>query len=157
MNTKIAIVRVHGPSKLKHDVVKTFDLLRLYRKHTCIVVPNNVSYMGMLVKIKDFATWGEISLEVFRKMLEKRGKLPGHKKLTEEYLKEKTGLGFDEFAKQFFEGKKELKDVPGLKPFFKLCPPVKGFERKGIKMPFSLGGALGYRKDQINDLLEKML
>lgn len=154
---RVAIVRVHGPSKLRHDVVKTFGLLRLYKKHTCVVVPNNVSYMGMLSKIKDFATWGEVSPEVFRKMLEKRGKLPGNKKLTEEYLKEKTGLGFDGFVAEFFEGKKELKDVPGLKLFFKLCPPVKGFERKGIKKPFSQGGVVGYRKEQINQLLERML
>lgn len=154
---RIAIIRVHGPSKLKHDVVKTFGLLRLYRKNMCIVVPNNASFIGMLKRIKDFATWGEVSPEVFRKMLEKRGKLPGNKKLTEEYLKEKTGLGFDAFAKEFFEGKKELKDVPGLKPFFKLCPPVKGFERKGIKKPFSQGGVVGYRKEHINALLERML
>jgi large subunit ribosomal protein L30 len=66
-------------------------------------------------------------------------------------------MGFDEFTKQYFDGKKELKDVPGLKPFFKLSPPLKGFERKGIKTPFSLGGALGYRKDHINELVERMI
>lgn len=154
---RIAIVRVHGPSKLRHDVVKTFELLRLYRKNSCVVIPGNVSYLGMLARIKDFATWGEVSHEVFKKMLEKRGKLPGNKKLTEAYLKEKTGLGFDAFVKEYFDGKKELKDVPGLKPFFKLSPPVKGFERKGIKKPFSQGGVVGYRKDMINALLERML
>ena len=53
--------------------------------------------------------------------------------------------------------KKELKDVPGLKTFFKLCPPKGGFETKGIKQPYSLGGVLGYRKDKINELILKML
>ncbi|HII15305.1 MAG TPA: 50S ribosomal protein L30 [Nanoarchaeota archaeon] len=154
---RVAIIRIHGDSKLRHDVVKTFDLLRLYKKHTCIVVANNSTYSGMLHKIKDFATWGELKPEVFRKMIEKRGRLPGNKPLTEAYLKDKTGLGFDDFTKQFMEGKKELNDVPGLKHFFKLCPPVKGFERKGIKMPFSMGGVVGYRKEYINDLLERML
>ncbi|MFA5887448.1 MAG: 50S ribosomal protein L30 [Candidatus Nanoarchaeia archaeon] len=154
---RIAIIRVHGNSKLRHDVVKTFDMFRLYKKHTCVVIPNTASYVGMIAIIKDFITWGELKPEVFRKMLEKRGKLPGNKQLTEAYLKEKLNMGFDEFTKQYFDGKKELKDVPGLKPFFKLSPPLKGFERKGIKTPFSLGGALGYRKDHINELVERML
>lgn len=157
MMKRVAVIRIHGGAKLRHDVVKTFDLLKLYKKHTCIVVPANAIYAGMINKIKDFSTWGEVSPEVFRKLLEKRGRLPGNKQLTEAYLKEKTGLGFDAFVTEFFEGTKELKDVPGLKPFFKLCPPLKGFERKGIKMPFSMGGVMGYRKEFINDLLERML
>ena len=40
---------------------------------------------------------------------------------------------------------------------FKLCPPKGGFERKGIKNPFSLGGALGYRAKEINDLIKRMI
>ena len=40
---------------------------------------------------------------------------------------------------------------------FKLSPPKGGFERKGIKNPFSLGGALGYRSDNINDLIKRMV
>jgi large subunit ribosomal protein L30 len=44
-----------------------------------------------------------------------------------------------------------------LKKFFALHPPRGGFERKGIKNPFSKGGALGYRGTKINDLIRKML
>ena len=43
------------------------------------------------------------------------------------------------------------------KLIFKLNPPRKGFERKGIKTPFSLGGALGDRKNKINDLIKRMI
>jgi len=49
------------------------------------------------------------------------------------------------------------KDKKGkLKPF-KLSPPKGGFERKGIKFSFSIGGALGYRGKKINDLIKKMM
>ncbi|MBN2052195.1 uL30 family ribosomal protein [Candidatus Woesearchaeota archaeon] len=44
-----------------------------------------------------------------------------------------------------------------LKQFFLLHPPRGGFERKGIKTPFSNGGALGNRGEKINDLIKKML
>jgi large subunit ribosomal protein L30 len=38
-----------------------------------------------------------------------------------------------------------------------LAPPVGGFERKGIKKSFIVGGALGDRKEDINVLLKKMM
>jgi large subunit ribosomal protein L30 len=47
-------------------------------------------------------------------------------------------------------GKKDQK-------FFRLNPPRKGFGRKGIKTPFSIGGALGDRRDKINDLVKRMI
>ncbi len=43
------------------------------------------------------------------------------------------------------------------KIIFRLNPPRGGYERKGIKTPFSLGGALGNRGDKINDLIKKMI
>lgn len=41
--------------------------------------------------------------------------------------------------------------------YFHLSPPRGGFERGGIKTPFTLKGALGYRKDKINALIKKMI
>ncbi|MFT4312017.1 MAG: uL30 family ribosomal protein [Candidatus Woesearchaeota archaeon] len=43
------------------------------------------------------------------------------------------------------------------KKYIRLAPPRQGFERKGIKKPFSVGGALGDRKEAINDLLKRMV
>ena len=54
--------------------------------------------------------------------------------------------------------KRGRKDKEGkLKKYFLLHPPRGGFERKGIKNPFTTGGALGYRGTKINDLIKKML
>lgn len=53
---------------------------------------------------------------------------------------------------------KELNEKrPSAKKFFSLHPPRGGFERKGIKKPFNLKGALGYRGDKINVLIKKMI
>ncbi len=43
------------------------------------------------------------------------------------------------------------------KKFFRLNSPRKGFGRKGIKRHFVVGGALGDRKEKINDLIRRML
>ncbi|MBW3013138.1 uL30 family ribosomal protein [Candidatus Woesearchaeota archaeon] len=39
---------------------------------------------------------------------------------------------------------------------YKLDPPKGGFERKGIKMPYGKGGALGQR-DNMDNLIKKMI
>ena len=39
---------------------------------------------------------------------------------------------------------------------YRLHPPVKGFERKGIKKSFKEGGVLGYRGKEMIKLVEKM-
>ena len=66
-------------------------------------------------------------------------------------------MNFEEFTKKFMEGKAELKEVPGLKAFFTLSPPRQGFEKKGLKEQFAMGGALGSRKDKINELIQRMI
>jgi len=43
------------------------------------------------------------------------------------------------------------------KYFFRLHPPRGGFERKGTKVSYKLGGAVGYRGDKINDLIRRMM
>ncbi len=156
-NRRVAIVRIKGKPGLKVDVRKTLDLLLLYKKNHCVVVPNTPPYRGMLNVAKNAVTWGELDEQTFRLLLEKRGKLPGKAPLTEAYLKEKIKMGWDDFVKKFMSFQIELKEVPGLKHFFKLSPPRHGFERKGIKAQFSMGGALGYRKDKINDLIQRMI
>jgi len=40
---------------------------------------------------------------------------------------------------------------------FPLQPPLKGYGRKGIKLSFSKGGALGDRGEKINDLVMRMI
>ncbi len=40
---------------------------------------------------------------------------------------------------------------------YSLQPPRKGYGRKGIKVAFKKGGALGDRGEKINDLLKRML
>ncbi len=44
----------------------------------------------------------------------------------------------------------------GEKKVYHLHPPRKGYGRKGIKVPFAKGGALGDRGDAINDLIGRM-
>ncbi len=153
---KIAVLRIRGNLNVRKENKDTLKMLRLFNKNYCIVIDNNANYVGMIKKVKDYVTWGEIDKETVELLLKIRGRLAGNKLLTEEYLKEKLNTSIKDFVNDFFDGKKSFKDIPGLKQFFRLAPPIKGFERGGIKKPFSMGGALGYRKDNINNLIKRM-
>lgn len=158
METKLlVIVRIYGRTGIYYKLEDTFHILKLYKKYHTVVIPNTKPYLGMITKLKDFITWGELNEETLKLLIKKRGRLPSKKPLTEEYIKEKLNTTIDQFAKEVFSGKKQLKDLPGFKPFFKLSPPKGGFEKRGTKQPYSMGGALGYRKDKINDLIKRMI
>ncbi|MBI2148090.1 50S ribosomal protein L30 [Candidatus Woesearchaeota archaeon] len=154
---KLAAVQIRGAVGMNRKLIDTLQMLKLVRKNSCVVVENNRNYLGMLVLLKDYITWGEINNETMKLLLEKRGRITGNKPLTEQYLKENAKMSFDDFVNNVMSSKINFKDVPGLKTFFRLKPPKGGFDRGGIKKPYSLGGALGYRKDAINDLVKRML
>ncbi len=140
---RVAVVRVRGSVNLNMRIKDTLNLLRLYRKNYCVVVDGNPSFMGMIKKVKDYVTYGEIDDVTYKELLAKRG---------EEYKgRERDRKGKIEYNRFILiEGKK-------IKPFFRLNPPRKGFGRKGIKVSYKAHGALGYRGEKINELLRRMI
>lgn len=154
---RIAIIRLRGNVNVSGKIEDTLRMLKLYRKNYCTIISNTPSNLGMLNKIKDYVTFGPISDETFAKLLENRGEITKKQKVSDEYVKKKTKLSIKDFTKEYMSFKKELKDIPGLKRFFRLHPPIKGFERDGIKKPYSTGGSLGYRGEKVNELLMRMI
>src|SRR3989344_1289275 len=104
----IAIVRVRGDANLNPHVRKTMKLLKLYAKNTCVIIPNTQEFIGMIQRVKDFTTFGEISPDTFLKLLQKRGKIAGGKALTDDYLKQKLKLDLKQFSDEFFAFKQKL-------------------------------------------------
>lgn len=151
---KIAVVLIRGLVGTSPDVKKTLDLLRIRNKHVCVVVDDNEVNKGMLQKVKDYTTYGPIDEVFFKEMLDKRGEMIGKTKLSE------SKIDTAKLAKEFFAGKIKARDFEeqNIKPHFRLHPPIGGFERKGIKMPFAKGGVLGKRDEEsIKALITKML
>lgn len=130
----IAVIKVRSAIEANRRTKETLKLLNLKRKNCCVVFPENKPLLEMINKVKDYTTYGFLDEEVLRLLLEKRGT----------FLK-KGNKRFLEFKGQKY------------RPYFYLNPPRKGYGRKGIKMPFKLGGALGFRGEAINDLIRRML
>ena len=107
-NQRVIVIRVHGRTGLKKGIKDTLSMMRLYKKHNCVVVPNSPSIIGMIPKVKDYVTWGEIDEETFKELLKKRGKLSADKNITNWSLTIiKEGLKNEEYTLSIsFRGKK---------------------------------------------------
>lgn len=155
MSSKLAVVLIRGQVGIHPDVKKTLELLRLKQKHACVVLDATPEMMGMVERVKDYVTYGTVDEAFFAEMLEKRGELVGQKKASED-----KKVDCKKIAKEYFSGELKLRDFEAkynLKPFVRLHPPIGGFERKGIKMPYTKGGVLGNRNEEIKALISKML
>ena len=139
----LAIVRVRGISGIKPDIKKTMELLRLTRRHHCVLYKDEtITIMNMLKVCKDYVTWGTISSEMIRTLVEKRGRLPGDKRLSADLV--------DKAVKLIEAGEKKT----GIKPVFRLSPPSKGWKDTKDRYP---KGALGPRGNEIDALLRRMI
>jgi len=70
----IAVIRITGDVDLSKDIRETFNILKLRRKYSCIVLNPNKEQEGMIEKIKNFVAFGDIKDETLKKLKEKRGK-----------------------------------------------------------------------------------
>ena len=132
--SKIAIVLIRGRIGIRHDIKDTLTQLHLEKKHACVVKEDSPSLQGMLKKIRDYVTFGPVSDETLVALETRRNKVSGAQKRT-------------------VSSEKKAKTD---KIYF-LAPPIGGFERKGIKQSYTVGGALGDRGEAINKLLAKMI
>ena len=152
----IAVVRIRGTIRASRDVRETLKMLNLTRNNQAVLIDNRPSFLGMIKTAQNFITWGEASKDIVTMLVKDRGKFAGNKKFTDEYL-QKTGYkSLEELAEAVFNCLVEYWKLPNVQPVFKLHPPTKGFKGK-IKKGYGMGGELGYRGEQINELVKRML
>lgn len=106
--SKLAVVRVRGSINLRKDIKDTLNLLRLYHQNFCIVIENNPSNKGMVMKVKDYVTFGEIDDDTYKELIAKR---------SEEYKgREEDRKGKIKYKKFIVVNGKKAKAVFQVKP-----------------------------------------
>lgn len=150
----LAVVRIRGNVGIRKEFKDTLKMLKLDSVNSCIVIQETDSYRGMIKKVKDLVTFGEIDLETFTEILKKRGRLNGNKRLNEAELKHIGYGSVEKLAEDIFKGKTSFKEIESLKPVFKLTPPSGGFKATRTHYP---NGDLGYRGKEIEKLIKKMI
>ena len=138
MEKNLVVIRLRGRTGLRADVETTLKHLNLNRINNCVLLNESPQVLGMLRKAKDYITWGSIDAETMNALVSKRGRL----------AKEPAAKNGSRVA--VFDGK-------AYERFFRLNPARGGLGSRGIKAVFARAGALGDRKEKINDLLKKMI
>ena len=150
-----AVVRIGGKANLERDVKDTLKMLRLDAPHNCVLLPDSPDYKGMANKVKDYVTYGEIDKQTLIEVLRKRLRSSNNEKITETSLKDISGYNsHEELANDLLGGKVRLSNFKKLQPIFRLTSPSKGFKSTKSHYP---EGDLGYRGNEINSLLERMI
>jgi large subunit ribosomal protein L30 len=148
-------IRIRGGVNASVKVEDTLRMLRMDRNNFSTLLDDRPEYSGMLQRAKDYVTWGEPTVETVRLVLEKRGRIDGDHPFDSEALEALGYSSFEELAFAIFNGEAELQKLEGVKPFFRLHPPRKGFKRS-VKRPYGSKGELGYRGEYINELAKRM-
>ena len=130
-----AVIQIRSTVNAKKGVADTLKMLNLHRVNNCTIIPKNNSYQGMLQKTKDYITWGEINENTLKKLLL--------------HTSPNLNANTETITKDLLTNKKKLQEITH--PVIRLHPPLKGY--RGIKKSYSMGGSLGYRGEEINELL----
>tara|TARA_B100000214_G_scaffold212262_1_gene154226 strand:+ start:31 stop:438 length:408 start_codon:yes stop_codon:yes gene_type:complete len=132
--------------------------LNLTRVNHAVLIPENDTYAGMLHKVKDFVTWGEVSADAIAGLIRDRGRLIGDKTVTDAAVKEATDYkDISAFSKAIASGDATVKDMETMKRVFRLHPPRGNKGWGGVKRHFTVGGALGFRGEAIEELAARMM
>ncbi|MFB0543528.1 MAG: 50S ribosomal protein L30 [Candidatus Bathyarchaeia archaeon] len=149
-------IRIRSEINATERVKDTLKMLRMGRNNYATLLDDRPSYLGMLRLVKDWVTWGEASYETILRLFKERGETPGRGRIDEETLKRLGYRSAEDLSKAIYNCEVEFPELKGIKPFFRLHPPKKGFKGK-IKRPYGAGGEAGYRGEEINDLASKMV
>ena len=140
-----AVIRIRGTVNVTPKIKKALIMMNLRRANNLSLWGEDAHALGMINKVKDYVAYGKISDEMLKELIAKRARsiVPGSK--------------MD--AKKIFEALKEEGSTKkaGIRNLFTMSPPRGGFERKGIKVPYKLGGALGNMGEKINALIKRMM
>ena len=152
------VIRVRSDRGVTKKIRDTMSMLNLTRVNHAVLVPDTPAYVGMLVKAKDYITWGEIDADTISTLISERGRLVGDKPVTNASVKAGSEYStIKAVSEAIASGEAGTGDIDGMKPVFRLHPPRGPKGWGGIKRSFTVGGALGFRGEAIADLAGRMM
>ncbi len=150
----LAVIRIRGNVGRRQDLKDALDIMGLSKPNTCVIIPDSPESKGIVKKVKDSVSFGKIDVDTLTKILRKRGRLEGNRRLTDETVKETGYDTIEKLSMDLFERKVKIRNVPKLKPVFRFSPPSKGF--KSVKQNHPRGD-LGNKGASIIGLIERMI
>ncbi len=157
--TYLLAIRLKGEFGTPYSLGTALTTLHLKGKFNAVLVENKPESIGMLRKVKDYVTWGDVSTNDLAMLFRERGEFSGGAPMTDETVKKKFGEAtIQDLASALAKGRVNLRTLRqgGLNPVFRLHPPSGGFEGT-IKRTYTSRGELGNRGPAIVALLNRMV
>ena len=151
----LLVLNLHGEINASAPVRKALGELKLEKRFSASVVPDDPSTLGALRLCKDRLAWAPIEASILTSLLEKRGMVSTTKVLDQDALKQMGFKDYGELAEMMLKNGTRLSAVGGLRPFFKLSPPKGGF-KKSMRRSTSEGGIMGRNPDLL-ELIGRMI
>ena len=76
----LAVIRIKGTVGIRNEIKETLRMLGLKKKNTLVIVPRSDSIVGMLKKVENVVTWGEVSDSLASELKNKKTRLKPPKK-----------------------------------------------------------------------------
>lgn len=140
--TLYLVVNLHGKINSPGPIRKALVEMKVERKFTATVLPDDLQTMGMLKLCKDYLAWCPVDPEMLTALLEKRGMATESRRLGDEDLAKLGVKKHKELAEKILKGNARLSSMDGIRPFFRLGPPKGGF-KGSMRRQYSEKGILG--------------
>ena len=97
--TKLAVIRIRGKMKVRHDKKKAMEVLKLDRQQTLAITPNKPEFLGMVRMVNDFVMWGEVPDGIIKTLEDKGVEFSGENQIKWAHLQPPRG-GYKSIKKQ---------------------------------------------------------
>ncbi|MDV3277620.1 MAG: hypothetical protein LYZ69_04035 [Nitrososphaerales archaeon] len=149
------VVNVHGKINSSDPVRKALGELKVERKFTASVVPDDAATVGTLKLCKEFVAWAPLDSDLLTTLLEKRGMVSESRRLDSAALSKLGFKKYKDLAEKILKENKRLSAIGGIRPFFRLSPPKGGF-KSSLRRQYTDRGTLG-SNPKLPDIVRRML
>ena len=108
----LVVVRIRGVVSAQKETRETLQFLHLIHTNHAVLIDSRPAYKGMLQRVNSYITYGEPTKETVAMMLQKRARLAGDKKLTDEYIQKAGYKTIDDLAEAIVNCKVNSKNCP---------------------------------------------
>jgi len=151
----LLVLNLHGAINASGPVRQALEEMKVEKRFSASVMPNDASTMGALKLCKDRVSWAPVEQELLTMLLKKRGMVSDTRTLDSASLKKMGFADHEELAAKMVKEEMRLSAIEGLRPFFRLAPPKGGFKRS-MRRQSSEKGLLG-SNPQLGELVRRMV
>jgi len=151
----LLVLNLRGKIDSTAPVRKALAELKVERRFSATVVPDDGPTLGMLRSCKDYVAWSPLDSQLLASLLKARGMVSESRRLDQHAL-ESLGFGnYEDFAAKIMKDGVRLSAQKGIRPFFRLSPPKGGYKLSSRRQA-SEKGILG-NNPKLSELVGKMV